>query len=146
MLSLIPISNIKLDGNRGKLINITGTLRDEYNNLLTNIKLKIVIGNKTYTVITNSTGARIVRYKVTTLGKIDVKVYFEGNDTYMGSSNSTSFNVSVVPEYIPIVVPKTNNNINNHLITKAEMKKTGIPILSIFLVLLASLGILIRKR
>ncbi len=143
--STINISgDIKLD----ETITISGNAYDENNNPLTNVKISVTVDGKVYSLKTDFSGFWSLKYKPTHTGEINIKVIFHGNEKYFGLVNNSSFNVK----------NNNNNNNNNHTnntnhtnddnsndtsnySSNTSMKKTGIPIISIILLLLSLIGI-----
>ena len=77
----------------GDKAKVSGKLLDENNNAISNAKLNVTVGGKTYTVTTDENGAFTVNHITNTTGKINVKVKYPGSSKYTSSDASTTFNV-----------------------------------------------------
>ena len=158
----------------GQKINISGVAKDEFGNILANTILKVVVNGNAYTVTTDINGKWILSYTPTKVGNMDVFVSWEGNDSYFGFINNTSFDVAENDFNIPVdnktntgknenetntgknknetntgdnEVDDTNENSNNPVAAKIlPMKNTGMPIIAIILLLVITLAIGIGKR
>ncbi|WP_042704315.1 hypothetical protein [Methanobrevibacter arboriphilus] len=85
-------------------------------------------------------------------GNYIISILIYGNNF----NNSTSIANTLVkenstpkPKPTPKPTPEPENNTNNTIknpVTTAAMKKTGLPIITILLIFLASLGLLYRKQ
>lgn len=72
----------------------------------------------------------IITYKGST---VNFKASFNGDDTYKAYSATLSFG-------------SENNKSTNNPVGTATMKNTGMPIIAVLLILLASLGLVYRKQ
>ncbi|MCL2687405.1 MAG: hypothetical protein FWE58_02595 [Methanobrevibacter sp.] len=97
--TIVVLDNVKV----GEDINITGVAKDEFDNLLVNTVLNVIVDNQFFTVTTNSGGLWTLTYPLIKAGNFDVSVSWIGNDTYYGFVNVTNFNAV-----------KLNNDIDNN--------------------------------
>ncbi|MDR2967583.1 MAG: hypothetical protein LBU74_06510 [Methanobacteriaceae archaeon] len=101
-------NNVKV----GQKINITGTATDKNGNPIANTIITVTVNGKTYTVTTDGNGNWILSYTPTQAGNIIVSVQWDGNDSYFGFINSTSFDVTG-NDSNSTDENKTNNTDNN---------------------------------
>ncbi|MGL4670435.1 MAG: hypothetical protein ACRCVG_07600 [Methanobacteriaceae archaeon] len=105
------INNTKIGNN----INITGTLVDEYGQVIANENVTIIVNGFSYNVTTNINGSFILYYLVNTTGNIPVLFHFNGNNRYNPSTNITYFNSSKINTVIvvdSIVDTKIGTNVS----------------------------------
>ncbi|BBL61685.1 hypothetical protein MarbSA_07250 [Methanobrevibacter arboriphilus] len=145
--------NIPSDVKVGETITISGEAFDENNNPLADVSITVTVDGNVYTLRTDSDGFWSLKYKTTHTGKTDVKVVFNGNSNYFGFINNLNFNV------------KKNNNTNNTNHTNrtnhtnntnyanvignsgfASMKKTGVPVIFVVLVLIGVFIVSLRRK
>jgi len=160
------------NGKIGNLITLIAKLTDENGNLLSNKIIKFYIdGVYVGVAITDINGVAIFSYKPTKEGNFTITTIFEGDDTYLDSTSKNLLIVTGELEPTPTPTPeptnktkpnqtkptnqtkpnqKSTNQTDNNLIntnkTTANMKQTGIPIITILIVLLSSLGLVYRKK
>jgi len=97
--------NIKV----GQKINVTGTATDKNGNPIANTIINVIIGGKNYTVTTDDNGDWILPYTTTQAGNINASVQWNGNDSFLGFINNTSFNVEKSSTNSTILVPDNVN-------------------------------------
>jgi len=134
------ISVVASDSKIGQTINISGVLVDENGNQIANAKVSVIVDGKTYTVITDSNGRWNLPYTPTRAGNIDVLVSFAGNNTYLASEITTTFNVEANNE------TNETNKTNNNPVASATMKKPGIPIIIVLIVLITLFSTVIKRK
>ncbi len=148
-LATNSIVNIPTNVKLGETIIISGKAYDENGDPLANIPITVTVNGNVYTLRTDSSGFWSLKYKPTHTGKTSVKVFFNGNSDYLGFINSFSFNVK------DNNTNHTNhtNHTNNSNITNgtgnfgfASMKKTGIPVISVVLVLIGIFVVSFRRK
>ncbi|MBZ9570984.1 DUF11 domain-containing protein, partial [Methanobrevibacter sp. TMH8] len=126
----------------GKSIIITGRLTDENGNPLANKIIKFYVnGHYVGQAMTNNEGIAQLEYTSNTPlknGDYVLTTVFSGDEIYPPSSNSTTLKFSNNPN-------NTTNN-TNFVNAGVSMKKTGIPLFAILLVLLNLLGIAVWKK
>lgn len=170
----ITTNNMK--SKNGKTITLTAKLTDENGNLLDGKEIVFNVGNITFKAITDDNGIATVQYVINKDDLIDEKltftVTFIENEDYLTSTNTEI--IKLIKEPIPTPKPedkddnkdnnksndknndKTTNNsekINKAIKnpkelnkTSAGMKKAGLPINLILLVLLTLIGITYYKK
>ncbi|OED29630.1 Ig-like domain repeat protein [Methanosphaera sp. WGK6] len=78
----------------GYKYNITGTLKDEFNNPISKATIKITVGQNNYTTTTNSQGIFTLTTKApNTTGTYIITAKYNGNITYDVSTDETEFDV-----------------------------------------------------
>lgn len=70
---------------KGKKTLISATLKNSNGKFLANKKIKLVINKKTYTKLTNSKGQAIFKISNLKSGKYNLKLFYEGDKTYLSS-------------------------------------------------------------
>jgi len=123
---------------------VTATLKDDEGNIL--IGKEITLTDELGTVlgvgITNDKGQVQFTYSG---NNINIRATFNGDDIYHGSE--VVFRYGMGPTVnITRNDTTTNNTENPTVTTAATMKKTGIPLIAILLVLLSVLGICISRK
>ncbi|RAP02341.1 carboxypeptidase regulatory-like domain-containing protein, partial [Methanosphaera stadtmanae] len=94
-------------------ITINGTLIDTKNNGIANATITVVFEGKDYTTTTNNDGKFTCDIMTTTVGdNIPVTVRYDGNDTYMASSEIISVDVEKVGSELTLN-PVNNTDINS---------------------------------
>lgn len=128
------------EGKVGEKIKITAKLVDKDNKPLVGKKVIFNIEGKEKTAITDENGIGTIKYYCEKEGKVNFTVKFLGDEAYEPSQNNATITITKKPT----TNNKTKNNpVKNPIIGKATMKSTGI---AIILILLSSLGIIIRKK
>lgn len=135
-------------------MSITGVLTDEFGEPVSNVDLEVIVDGKTYNVKTNSNGHWVLSFTPIHTGKVIISVISNGDLINFGSENITNFNVKGENKTTPNNTDnnKTIPNSNDHektiknSVVGASMKKTGIVIIAIILLLLSSLGLINRKK
>ncbi|MBZ9570049.1 right-handed parallel beta-helix repeat-containing protein [Methanobrevibacter sp. TMH8] len=161
------VSVVAPDTKVNQTINISGVLIDENGNPVANAQLNVIVDGKIYNLTTDSNGHWSLPYTPTRAGSIEVLVNFAGNYIYLSSENATIFNVEAnngvneTNETNEINETNENNEINEsngtnetnesnktsiNSVASATMKKTGMPIIIILLILLSSLGLSSRRK
>lgn len=132
----------------GETVTISGVLYDQEGNPVPNAQLTVRVNNNIYTVMTDTEGRWSLQYKTTHLGTIQITASFAGSELYFASENTTTFEVIQEPQNETNETNRTNGTIetNQKSVATATMKKTGIPIISILIVLLSTLGLVYRKK
>ena len=94
-------------------ITITGSLMDASDNGIANATITVVFEGKDYTTTTNNDGKFTCDIMTTTVGdNIPVTVRYDGNDTYMASSEIISVDVEKLGSELTLN-PVNNTNINS---------------------------------
>ena len=94
-------------------ITINGTLIDTKNNGIANATITVVFEGKDYTTTTNNDGKFTCDIMTTTVGdNIPVTVRYDGNDTYMASSEIISVDVEKLGSELTLN-PVNNTDINS---------------------------------
>ena len=94
-------------------ITINGTLIDTKNNGIANATITVVFEGKDYTTTTNNDGKFTCDIMTTTVGdNIPVTVRYDGNDTYMASSEIISVDVEKLGSELTLN-PVNNTSINS---------------------------------
>ncbi len=88
--STIVISN----ATSGKSTIIRGVLIDENGNTIANAPINIVIGGKSYNLVTGADGSWSLSYTPLKAGNFIAKVYYNGNNNYMASTSSLNYTVA----------------------------------------------------
>ena len=105
ILSEISLDSIE-DVPVGNNVNITGKLKDEFNNPIKNATVKITVDDVTHTVTTDEEGNYISSFPTTTVGNKTVTVEYSGNETCDGAKTNGTINVVKQNGTISIVVPE----------------------------------------
>ncbi|MBZ9570726.1 hypothetical protein KQY27_04090 [Methanobrevibacter sp. TMH8] len=135
------ISVIAPNSTVDKTINIHGVLIDEYNKSIANAMIIVFINGEKYTLTTDKNGQWTLPYKTTKTGKIKVSVNYEGNNIYLTSENATTLNVKDNK-----TINGTNKTTINPTANAALMKKTGMPIIALLILLISIIGLNVRKK
>ncbi|RAP02338.1 carboxypeptidase-like regulatory domain-containing protein, partial [Methanosphaera stadtmanae] len=94
-------------------ITINGTLMDASDNGIANATITVVFEGKDYTTTTNGDGKFTCDIMTTTVGdNIPVTVRYDGNDTYMASSEIISVDVEKLGSELTLN-PVNNTDINS---------------------------------
>ena len=80
----------------GKTVLINGTLTDELGQVVANVEVIITVNGKNYTASTDADGKYAYNYTTGMAGENSVTVTFVGNKNILGTSNSTTFNVTKI--------------------------------------------------
>jgi len=162
-------SNIELNnptGKNGETVNLTVKLTDKDGNPIAGKLIVFHIAGKRLTTVTDANGIAIVQYTIDeadfTEGKLTFTATFEGDENYLASNDTGIVTLieepeppippepeptpvpptpSPTPESEPTPTPEPSNGISNNPTAKAAvMKKTGIPINLILIMLLSLIG------
>ena len=88
-LSINTINDTTISSN----VEVSGTLTDEYENILPNTTITININGQEYTTTTDNNGKYNYTYMVNTLDQNTVIVNYPGDDKYNSATTFTTFNV-----------------------------------------------------
>ena len=88
-LSINTINDTTISSN----VEVSGTLTDEYENILPNTTITININGQEYTTTTDNNGKYNYTYMVNTLEQNTVIVNYPGDDKYNSATTFTTFNV-----------------------------------------------------
>lgn len=88
--SSIIISNATV----GKSTTVRGVLVDENGKKISNAKITITIGGKSYNLVTASDGSWKLSYTPLKAGKFTAKAYYQGDTNYLASTSSVAYTVS----------------------------------------------------
>ncbi|MPL62854.1 hypothetical protein SDC9_08474 [bioreactor metagenome] len=88
--STIIISN----ATSGKSTIIRGVLIDENGNTTANAPINLVIGGKSYNLVTGADGSWSLSYTPLKAGNFIAKVYYNGNSNYVASTSSLNYTVA----------------------------------------------------
>ncbi|OED30399.1 carboxypeptidase regulatory-like domain-containing protein [Methanosphaera sp. WGK6] len=116
--TVIKLDSIK-DTVVGATTTITGTLKDEEGNVLSNSKVTIKVNGVEYTATTNSEGKFEVSVEEKIATGVTVEATYDGNDTYNPSSDKTEYNVRKLDTTVTV------NTINSVDVGKT-VKITGV--------------------
>lgn len=151
--TIIEVNNV--EGKDGETVTLVARLTDENGTPLAGKELTFHVAGQTFTAITDSNGIATVQYTINkddfTDGTISFTVTFEEDETYL-ASNATGIITLIEEPNPPTPTPTpniTNETTNVSAATAANavaMKKTGMPIIAILIVLLSSLGLIYRKK
>ncbi|MBF4469554.1 MAG: hypothetical protein ISP01_09140 [Methanobrevibacter arboriphilus] len=138
----------------GETIKINGKAYDENDNPLANVQITVTLDGKDYYFKTDSNGFWSLKYKPTHTGKNNIKVTFNGNEIYLGFVNNSSFNVKNNNNNTNNTnnTNKTNNTNNTENINSSgnlvysSMKKTGIPIIAVILILISIFTVIFTRK
>ena len=145
------------EGKNGEIVTLIARLTDEDGNPLAGKELTFHIAGQTFIAITDSNGIASIQYTINeddfTDDRLLFKVTFEEDDTYFASNGTgiVTLIIDPIPPKPPTPTPNPSNettkneNINNTTVV-AAMKKTGIPINLILLILLSIIGFGYYKR
>jgi len=99
-------SSIVISGSSkyGDILIINGVLCDSNGIPIANATLTITIGNQSFTVTTNDFGVWTLNYTPVSTGNMGVIVFWSGNNTYEGFTNSTNF---IIPPTVNLTIVKT---------------------------------------
>ncbi|KZX12102.1 beta strand repeat-containing protein [Methanobrevibacter filiformis] len=106
------VINTVTNANVGSNVNIKGTLLDENNKAISNVRVVVTVNGVSYNITTDASGNWNINYLVNSTGIINVVAAFDGNDKYVGAVNSTTFIVNNNVN-ISIVKIASINGINN---------------------------------
>ncbi|KZX17351.1 carboxypeptidase regulatory-like domain-containing protein [Methanobrevibacter filiformis] len=111
------IINPVLDTNMISNVSINGTLLDENNKAVSNVKVVVTVNGVSYNATTDASGKWSITYLVNSSGLVNVVAVFDGNDWYVSATNSTNF---IVTNNVNISIIKIasingiNNGVNAH--------------------------------
>ncbi|MBQ6218504.1 MAG: Ig-like domain repeat protein [Methanosphaera sp.] len=114
VITLNPVKTVKIGDNT----YISGTL-SEYNLKPIADKVTIYLDNKPVNITTDKNGNFKYNYKTVTSGENNVIVVYDGNDIYLDSLNTTSFNVIKYDTIIKITA--TDTTYNNESIIRGQV-------------------------
>ena len=97
-------------------VNITGVLKDGFNNPVKNRQIRVTVINETGTIfeenaITDENGVYYRLYPTTNIGTYNVTVFFGGMDGIESTSRQTNFTVNLIPTRTVVSV---NNNLTGN--------------------------------
>ncbi|KZX10062.1 beta strand repeat-containing protein [Methanobrevibacter filiformis] len=107
-LVINPVSGAKMNSS----ISINGTLLDENNNAISNVRIVVTVNGVNYNTTTDVSGKWNINYPVNSTDLVNIVAVFNGNDRYVSATNSTTF---IVPNNVNISIIKiaSINGINN---------------------------------
>ena len=115
----------------GTDINITGKLEDEFHNPIKDAYVNVTVGDKTETVKTDENGIYTLPYKTTTVGTVNVKVEYPGDEKYNNASAEDTFEVVTNKATLTVVVPTETKVGENTTINGTVTDENGNPIASL---------------
>lgn len=150
----IHIFNIK-ETKIGEKIVFKALLSDREGNPLNNKLVNFYInGEKVGSAITNREGLVTYEYIPQKAGEFKIEAKFNEDIDYSSSQTQSNFKVSKnnkpdpqptpTPSPTPNPHPGPNSEPENQ--ANASMKSTGIPIIAIILILISSLGVIVRRK
>lgn len=95
----LEVSDMTAVYNGGEYLNIY--LYDQFNQKLNNTQIRIILNNTTYLKTTDDEGKVIIPINLT-VGVYKLDVFFEGNESYLESQNSSCINVTRSGSWINI--------------------------------------------
>ncbi len=108
--STIIVSN----ATNGKQTTVSGVLVDENGNPISGASLNVVIGGKSYSVVTGADGKWELLYTPSKAGNYNAKVYYNGDNLYLASTGSVAYTVAQeefgIPQVPNIRLVKRNNS------------------------------------
>jgi len=147
---VIP-ENVKV----GKTIDISGVVTNNEGNPIPHITIHVVVDGKTYTVTTNSHGEWVLPYTPTHTGIIHVSVNWTGNAHHFGFITAESFDVKKTSNENDEDNDEDNgedndndsdDKNNDNSAVNAAMKKTGIQLITLLLVIISLIGLSICQK
>ncbi|KZX17711.1 beta strand repeat-containing protein [Methanobrevibacter filiformis] len=107
-LVINPVSGAQMNSS----VSINGTLLDESNKAISNVRVVVTVNGINYNTTTDASGKWNINYTVNSTGLVNVVAVFNGNDRYVSAANSTTF---IVPNNVNISIIKiaSINGINN---------------------------------
>ncbi len=98
----------------GKQTTVSGVLVDENGNIISGASLNVVIGSKSYSVVTSADGTWELPYTPSKAGNYNAKVYYSGDFNYLASTGSVAYTVAQeqedTPTKVDIRLVKRNNS------------------------------------
>jgi predicted outer membrane repeat protein len=147
--TIIEVGNA--EGENGETITLKARLTDINGNPLAGKELTFHIAGRNFTAITDSNGIARIQYTINqedfTDGRLLFTVTFDGDETYLPSNGTVIITLIIEPPNPPTPPEPTPNNetSENLAAASAAMKKTGIPI-NLLMLLLVIFGIGYYKR
>ncbi|KZX17545.1 bacterial Ig-like domain protein [Methanobrevibacter cuticularis] len=127
----------------GEAVDLIATLTDMNGNPLAGRNVTFFVNGKNVgEAVTDINGIARLSYTPSKAGKFTISAAFMGDSDYLNSTSEDNLTVSVVPEPTPTPTPTPTPDPNDNPVdtsnVSATMKKTGIPIIAIILVLLTT--------
>ena len=108
----------------GGIVTINGTLTDELGQVVANVDVTVTVNGNNYTTSTDNEGYYTINYTTGVAGVNTVNVTFVGDNNIIGTSNSTTFNVTKIPTTTTanITIPRVGTNIVEINVTETDSK------------------------
>jgi len=148
--TILTVENITTETN--KTINLTAKLADKNGNPLIGKTINFFINGKYIgNATTNNEGIAVLSYTPINTGDYTITASFDGDNDYLNSTNDSSLTVTTQPTPTPKPTPNPvpnndTNNTNNNPVASATMKKTGLTINLVLIVLLSLIELVYYRK